>query len=378
MHALQVNFFLDAQRKPRDILRDWQGLRDVAIAAAAAGTRTSVIQACTQEETLREGGVDFHFIPPADPGVPLTRSRAFTRLLTQLAPDLVHVHGLGFPREVRDLRAMAPRLPILLQDHANRVPRFWKRGAWRRALQQCTAVTFCARTQADAFRVAGLLPRHVEVFQIPESTSVFEPGDAAAARARTGVHGDPAVLWVGHLDANKDPLTILDGIAIARRALPGLQLWCCFGSAPLAAAVEARNAGDAVLRDCVHLVGRVPHEHVEWLMRSADLFVLGSHREGSSFSMIEALATGLTPVFSDIPSLRALTGDAAVGAMFPCGDAPACAEALLRAARSLQPGSRALVRAHFERHLSHRAIGLQFAAAYARISGGAAAAPTAA
>ena len=43
------------------------------------------------------------------PGVPLTRSRAFTRLLTHLAPDVVHVHGLGFPREVRDLRAMAPR-----------------------------------------------------------------------------------------------------------------------------------------------------------------------------------------------------------------------------------------------------------------------------
>ena len=69
MHALQVNFFLDAQRKPRDILRDWQGLRDVAIAVAAAGARTTVIQACTQEETLREGGVDFHFIPPAGPGV---------------------------------------------------------------------------------------------------------------------------------------------------------------------------------------------------------------------------------------------------------------------------------------------------------------------
>ena len=371
MHALQVNFFLDARRSPHDILRDWQGLRDVAVAAAAAGSRISVIQACAVEEMLREDGVDFHFIPPVGPGVPLTRAPKFMRLFARLQPDVAHVHGLGFPREVQDLRAMAPRMPILLQDHANRVPRFWKRMAWRRALEKCAAVSFCARSQADPFRAARLLPGHVDIFEIPESTSSFQPGDAAAARALTGIHGDPAVLWVGHLDANKDPLTILDAVSIVRRALPGLQLWCCFGSAPLREAVEARIAGDGLLRDCVHLLGRVSHEQVEMLMRSADLFLLGSHREGSSFSLIEALATGLTPVVSDIPSLRVLTGNAVVGALFPPGDAPACADALLRAARWLQPASRQLVRAYFDRHLSHRAIGRQFAAAYERIRVGA-------
>ena len=370
MHALQVNFFLDGRRSPRDILRDWQGLRDVAVAVAVAGSRISVIQACTVEQTLHEDGVDFHFMPPLAPGVPLTRAPKFLRLFTRLSPDVAHVHGLGFPREVQDLHAIAPHMPILLQDHANRVPRFWKRMAWRRALADCAAVTFCARSQADPFRAAGLLPGHVDIFEIPESTSSFQPGDVAAARAHTGMHGDPAVLWVGHLDSNKDPLTILDAVSIARRSLPGLQLWCCFGSAPLREAVEARIARDEALRDCVHLLGRVSHEQVEMLMRSADLFVLGSHREGSSFSLIEALATGLTPVVSDIPSLRVLTGNAVVGAMFPPGDAAACADALLRATRWLQPASRQLVRAYFDGHLSHRAIGRQFAAAYEHIRGG--------
>ncbi len=77
-------------------------------------------------------------------------------------------------------------------------------------------------------------------------------------------------------------------------------------------------------------------------MRAADLFVLGSHREGSSFALIEALATGLTPVVTDIPSLRALTGNGAVGALWPCGDAGALDDALRSArrgdsARSLAP-----------------------------------------
>jgi glycosyltransferase involved in cell wall biosynthesis len=377
MHALQLNLFLDPRRSPRDILRDWQGLSEVAVAAAAGGARISVVQACATDGTVCERGVDFHFIPPAGPDTPLTRTGGFTRLLARLAPDVVHLHGLGFPREVLDLRALSPQLPILLQDHADRVPRFWRRGVLRRALAECAGVSFCARAQAEPFRRAGLLAPHVEIFEIPESTSMFQPGDRVAARAATGITGDPAVLWVGHLDANKDPLTILDAVSIARRTLPGLQLWCCFGSAPLREAVEAHISRNLGLREGVHLLGRVSHERVEMLMRAADLFVLGSHREGSSFSLIEALATGLTPVVTAIPSLRALTANGSIGELFPCGDAAACAAALLRASSSLHPGSRQRVREYFDAYLSHRAIGRRFAAAYHRIRG-AERAPTAA
>jgi hypothetical protein len=209
VHALQLNFFLDWRRSPRDILRDWQGLSDVAIAAAEGGARISVIQACSTPATVSEHGVDFHFIPPASRGTPLTRTRAFTRLLAQLAPDVVHVHGLGCPREVLDLRTLSPEIPILLQDHADRVPRFWRRGALRRALEKCSAVSFCARAQAEPFRGAGLLGPQVEVFEIPESTSSFQPGDQAAARGHRhpwrsgGAVGRPSQRQQGSADDSR-------------------------------------------------------------------------------------------------------------------------------------------------------------------------------
>jgi glycosyltransferase involved in cell wall biosynthesis len=180
----------------------------------------------------------------------------------------------------------------------------------------------------------------------------------------TGLHGDPAVLWVGHLDRNKDPLTVLEGVARAVADLPRLTLWCCFGSAPLRATVEARIARDPALRGRVHLLGRVPHEQVEMLMRAADLFVLGSHREGGNTSLIEALATGLTPVVTDISSTRALTGNGAVGLVWPCGDSRALAQALRAAAAARGPGTRAAVRAHFDEHLSIVALGRKLSAAY--------------
>ena len=103
-------------------------------------------------------------------------------------------------------------------------------------------------------------------------------------------------------------------------------------------------------------------------MRAADLFVLGSHREGSSFSLIEALATGLTPVVSDIPSLRALTRDAAVGALWRRGDSRALSDALQAVAPALGPRTRAATRAHFDQQLSSAAIGRKFERAYAALT----------
>jgi glycosyltransferase involved in cell wall biosynthesis len=275
---------------------------------------------------------------------------------------------LSFGHEVRELRTLAPTTPILLQDHADRVPRFWRRSAWRSGAAAAAGISFCARAQAEPFRRARLLPPSCELFEIAELTSSFTPGDAAAARAATGLHGDPAVLCVGHLDANKDPLTVLDGVAAAARSLPNLQLWWCYGSAPLLAGGEARIARDAVLRQRVHLLGRVPHEQVEQLMRAADVFVLGSHREGGSSSLVEAMATGLTPVVTDIPSSRALTGNGAIGTLWACGDAVALAAALQAAAPTLGPTTRVRVHRHFDAQLSAMALGRQLISAYARIS----------
>jgi glycosyltransferase involved in cell wall biosynthesis len=225
-------------------------------------------------------------------------------------------------------------------------------------------LAFCALGQARAFARAGLVHPHTQLYEIPESTSRFAPGDRRQARTITGVEGDPAVLWVGHLDANKDPLTVLHGISAAARALPRLQLYCCFGEAPLLRAVQRRIATDLHLRDRVHLLGRVPHERIEALMRAADLFVLGSHREGSGYSLIEALACGLPPVVTDIQSFRSLTGAGVVGVLWPCNDRHALSEALRSIAGRAGREMRCAVRAHFERELSFDALGGKLGAMY--------------
>ncbi|HET7204620.1 MAG TPA: glycosyltransferase family 4 protein [Steroidobacteraceae bacterium] len=367
-HVAQVSFFLDPQgRGPEQMLEDWPSLVDVAEAAAQGGARVTVIQACASPAHLQRNGVDYHFVPPDDGGPTIACSRAFRQLVDGLTPDVIHVHGLGFPADVARVADLAPAVPILVQDHANRPPRFWRRHSWRRGLRAAAGVAFCAREQAEPFLKAGVLPTHSEVFEIPEAPARFTPGDRALARRQSGLCGDPCLLWVGHLDQNKDPLTVLRGVSLAVRYLPKLTLWCCFGKAPLLTEVREQVEQDPWLRDRVHLLGRVPHAQVEQLMRAADFFTLGSHREGSGYALAEALACGLPPVVTDIPSFRVMTGRGAVGWLWPRGDAQRLCEAILAATSRPQAGQQAHVRRHFERELSFDAVGRKLNAAYARL-----------
>ncbi len=370
LDILQVSFYVDPRRRaPAQLLKDWHSLPAVAEAAARATRRVTVIQASAIEGRSERAGIEYHFIAP-DRGSVLTRRGRFVALLRETEPDVIHVHGLDFARELIGLRALAPTTPILLQDHASGPPRFWRRPLWKRGAAQVQGIAFCAREQSAPFERRGLIAPRTKIFEIPESTTTFTPGERQAARAITGMHGDPAVLWVGRLIALKDPLTVLQGVAEAARALPGLQLWCCYGASPLLPEVRARIARDAALRERVHLLGCVPHAFLQELMRGADLFVLGSRREGSGYAVIESLATDLPAIVTDIPSFRVLVGagEQAAGALWPCGDARALTRALLACMAQPAGELRARARTRFESELSAAALGRKLAAAYEELA----------
>jgi glycosyltransferase involved in cell wall biosynthesis len=356
----QISFFNDPQgRPPEQLLRDWPTVPTLAEAAAGAGARVSVIQASTHTQRISHGGIDCHFGP-------LHREPALLRaLLDRLQPQVLHVQGLGFVREVLDLAAMAPGRPIVLQDRADRPPRRpWHWPLWRRALAAARGLMFCSGEQALPFRRRGLLRAGARIYELPGSSCRFQPRDQAQARRETGLAGAPALLWVGQLDARKDPLTVLDGLALAAQQLPGLQLWCCFGRAPLLAAVEARIQAHPALAGRVHLLGTVPHERIEALMAAADFLVQGSHSESTGYSVIEALACGLPPLVTDIPSFRALTRQGQAGRLWPAGRPEALARALLEMAELPAAPQRAAARASFEAEGSMAALGRKLRAAY--------------
>ncbi|HEY3637179.1 MAG TPA: glycosyltransferase family 4 protein, partial [Rhizomicrobium sp.] len=281
-----------------------------------------------------------------------------------LRPDVLHVNGLGFPFQTRALCALD--VPVLVQDHADN-PDSRARVLRRWGLAKIAGVAFTSDEQARPFFENGTLNPRTPVFAIPESSTRFRPGDVEAARRETGLYGKPVVLWVGHLDENKDPLTIIDGFSRALDAIPDAHLWCCYLKAPLLEQVRARLARDGRLARHVHLLGAVAHDRVELLCRAADFFVLGSHRESCGFALLEAMACGAVPIVSDIPAFRAITGNAATGALCTPGDAENFSRALTSFSCRSIDDLRARALSHFEAELSFPFLGKKLAAAYQTI-----------
>jgi glycosyltransferase involved in cell wall biosynthesis len=346
----------------------------------------SVVQRFHQDARLRRNGVDYIFCNDGGRGHPRPRtwSAALHRMAAGIGPDVVHVNGLSFPLQTWLLRRALPSsTAIVVQDHASGAPALAARGTapsafdhahrarrWmhRRAMQAADAFFFTAASQADPWRAAGFIGPHQRVYQVAEASTVMQPVCRGLERRDRKVDGDPAVLWVGRLNANKDPLAVVDAFERALAALPDAVLTMVYSADDLLTAVRDRVGRSDALSRRVRLIGRVPHSQMAALYSRADIFVLGSHHEGSGYALVEACACGLSPVVTDIPAFDVITGGGAIGALWTPGDVDGCARALHIVARRDRWASRERVLEHFERALGWPAVARQALEAYREVS----------
>ncbi|MES2178532.1 MAG: glycosyltransferase family 4 protein [Gemmatimonadota bacterium] len=358
---MQLSLFADPQQRDgAALLHAWPLLPAMAAATARAGIDVTVVQTAHRSEMIERDGVPFHFVAGAH--------REWSRVMdivSLLRPDVVHVQGLNFPRAMRPLSRAVRGAPIVVQDRGNQLPSGWRVAAWRWAHGVLAGATFTSRDQAIPWKNARILREKLPIFEVLSGSSDFAVGDRDTARQLTGMFGDPCLFWCGRLDANKDPMMMLSAVEHAVKALPGLQLWCCFGEAPLLEQVQARIASSTLLKDRVTLLGTRPRDEIELRARSADFFVQTSHREGGSLALLEAIAAGATPLVTDIPSARRIVGDA--GSLTPVGDAPALGNAIIQWASRDKAALRVVVRARFDDALTYDAIGRQLGDAYAAL-----------
>jgi glycosyltransferase involved in cell wall biosynthesis len=279
------------------------------------------------------------------------------RQIAASAPDIVHLHGLLFPLQLRALRLQLPaRSAIVVQHHAERPSHGIRLAAQRTFLPLADGFFFTSVEQADPWIEAGIIPDRSRVYPVLEGSTGFTHQPREDARRRTGVTGDPVLLWVGRLNDNKDPLTVLGGFERLGEHLPGARLHMIFHEEPLLGAVKERIEGSGFLRRAVVLRGKVEREEIRDWFNSADYFVLGSHYEACGFSLLEALACGCVPVVTSIASFREITGNGKVGALWKPGDEKSFASALLKAIeKPLAEESSECVR-HFRTTLSYPAI----------------------
>lgn len=153
-------------------------------------------------------------------------------------------------------------------------------------------------------------------------TDAFAPGeDAAATRATLGLDPEAFVVGtVGRLDPIKDHDSLFAAFARLRAEEPGAVL-LVVGDGPERERLVA-GAGPGV-----RLLGS--RADVPALLRALDVFVLCSHNEGISNTLLESMATGLPIVATRVGGNPELVSDGETGTLVPPAAPDALAAAML-------------------------------------------------
>jgi glycosyltransferase involved in cell wall biosynthesis len=177
-------------------------------------------------------------------------------------------------------------------------------------------------------------------------TNLFQTG---AGRTPDAVRGAPLVVGVVcALRPEKGLDTLLDAFAAVRALVPGMKL-AIVGSGPCLPDLQIRANALGILPDCVFQPA-TPHV-ADWL-RAIDIFVLPSHSEALSNSLMEAMASGCCAAASRVGGNPELVQHGETGMLFPARDAAGLAQALR--ALVCDPGRRSELASNAARRIHSR------------------------
>lgn len=185
-------------------------------------------------------------------------------------------------------------------------------------------------TKESAMSALGLRSDRVTVVKRGRDPDRFRPADPERrrlARSALGLDSDTEVLiTVGRHEYQKGHQVLVRAFAEVAKERPEATLLLVGRYGKTTGELRALITGLG-LEERVLLLGH--RRDVDQLLVAADLFVFPSLFEGLGGALIEALATGLPVVASDLPSVREVVENGENALLVPAGDSPALAAAIL-------------------------------------------------
>lgn len=314
-----------------------------------------VIEHINYEGEKMMGGVKYRFFKRKSRFVHIPFKTL--RYIQQQQPDIVIAQGLIFPLQVIALRLkMGRKCPIIVQHHGEKPFTGIKRRLQQIADKCITAYLFTARGNARAWIDNHIIPGYDKCYELLEASTYFERCDKVAARKKTGITGDHNFLWVGRLNANKDPMTVVQGFEKYLAINPQAKLYMIYQEEALLPALKIIIGNSGTLKDAVYLRGKVPHGELPDWYSAADFYISGSREEGSGYALLEAMACGCIPVVTDIPSFRKMTAGGKFGFLYEAGNPLQLLKLLISLETIDRKKLSDAIANHFSNELSFKAI----------------------
>jgi|GEM_PF-198546 len=307
------------------------GIETMALSLALASQRFADVHVISLEGNGNEVELDFadapalrsklHFLgKPA--GVSWATVRELRRILARLQPAAVYTHHIGpllyggIAGRMAGIKTFVHTVHDVwhLEDQKQR----GMEGILVRALSPIIVV----HGQGNACTVKSIWPS-AEVQVIPTGVDLqrFAPGDRAEARRALGLPQNVVIVGcAARLEKEKGHWVLIDALS----RLPDHVHLALAGDGAEADALRS-TAESLAMDQRVHFLGRLTD--MPAFYRASDLFCLASLNEGLPISAIEAQASGVPAVLSDV-GLCEEALDSQSGMLVPAGDAAALAHAL--------------------------------------------------
>jgi glycosyltransferase involved in cell wall biosynthesis len=265
-------------------------------------------------------------------------------------PDVIHAHVFeaGFPAVLLGRRL---RCPVVVSEHFTAFQRDLVRGPDRLVAKYCFrhADLVCPVSEDLRRQLALVEPRgRYRVVPNVVDTTLFRPRPDARSP------GPLRLLNVASLAEKKRHADLLDAVSRLRGRGSDVVL-DIIGDGELAAQLRSRATQLGLGQAVRFLGGRSPAE-VAQRMRESDVFVLPSRFENLPVVLLEATASGLPVVATDVGGVAEIV-DEQTGLLVPPGDVERLAAAIESVAESLDGFDRAALAARARERYGFEAVG---------------------
>jgi glycosyltransferase involved in cell wall biosynthesis len=210
-----------------------------------------------------------------------------------------------------------------LQQPTRALTHAYEAALGRFILSRCTRVIAISPSVRAHLLELGVEPGLIDDVPNGVDHSRFHAGAAHDAEV-------PLLMFVGRHIPNKGPQLFIEAMARLRQLGSPFRAEL-LSSGPMRSRLERRTS-ELGLDHLVSFRGHVPDVAAE--MRRADVIVRPSFSEGMPLSLLEAMATRVSLVVSDVAGNDDLIRDGENGLLFPAGDVERLVEQLNRLVRS--------------------------------------------
>jgi len=257
------------------------------------------------------------------------------RLFRKIKPDVVHA---GSVQTAAFLTALAGYHPLVSMSWGSDILKDAHRNDWMRQLTAFTLhrtrvlVCDCDAVKQEAQRF-GFPAQHVVVFPWGVDLGLFSPGQGTL-RQQLGWQDQVVLLSLRSWEAIYGVDVVAKAFVQAANQNPDLRLILA-GSGSMSVIIHSILSEDGV-SDRVYYAGQIANDRLTDFYRSAALYLSASYSDGSSVSLMEALACGLPVLVSDIPGNVEWITPGEQGWLFASGNVQDLTRQMLMAARNRQ------------------------------------------